>query len=300
MHRRLLKLAALGILVVPLFSVAPAQAQAVRTWVSGTGNDANPCSRTSPCLTFAGALAVTASGGEINCLDPGGYGAVTIAQPVTIDCSETLGSILVSAANAININAPGGSVILRGLEFAGVGTGVNGINITAASLVMIEKSRIWGFTGNGVNVSVSALAQVFLSDVTITQVSKAVSLTASGGAAIAYLNNVRAFGYTTSGVEASTTGIAIITDSVIVGSTGGTGIITSAGSGSIAIANSLIAANSTGLRVGAAGSKIQMTGLKFFFNNASTSIAAGGTLASGGDNKLDQAGATPNATITNQ
>ena len=63
-----------------LFSVEPASAQAIRTWVSGVGDDVNPCSRTAPCKTFAGAISKTAAGGEINCLDSAGYGAVTITK----------------------------------------------------------------------------------------------------------------------------------------------------------------------------------------------------------------------------
>ena len=71
-----------------LFS-APAHAQATRTWVSGVGDDANPCSRTAPCKTFAGAISKTAAGGEINCLDPGGFGAVTITKAITISAPIT-------------------------------------------------------------------------------------------------------------------------------------------------------------------------------------------------------------------
>src|SRR5260221_9445442 len=74
-----------------------------RTWVSGVGNDLNPCSRTAPCKTFAGAISKTAAGGEINCLDPGGFGAVTIAKSITIDCHEVFASVLVSGTNGINI-----------------------------------------------------------------------------------------------------------------------------------------------------------------------------------------------------
>src|ERR1700760_4849068 len=73
---------------------APAHAQATRTWVSGVGNDADPCSRTAPCKTFAGAIIKTATNGEINCIDNGGYGSVTITRSMTIDCHETLASIL--------------------------------------------------------------------------------------------------------------------------------------------------------------------------------------------------------------
>src|ERR1043166_3169961 len=81
-----------------------AHAQAARTWVSGVGDDVNPCSRTAPCKTFAGAISKTAVAGEINCLDPGGFGAGTITKSVTIDCGATLGSILAAGSNGINVN----------------------------------------------------------------------------------------------------------------------------------------------------------------------------------------------------
>src|SRR6201991_3337060 len=97
---------ALGVLCLAFVfgSASLAHAQATRTWVSGVGDDANPCSRTAPCKTFAGAISKTAAGGEINCLDPGGFGTVTITKSMTIDCSATLGSILASGTNGVNIN----------------------------------------------------------------------------------------------------------------------------------------------------------------------------------------------------
>src|SRR4051794_31626686 len=79
-------------------------AQATHTWVSGVGDDINPCSRTAPCKTFAGAIGQTDAGGEISCLDPGGYGNVTIAQSITIDCTSTMGSVLASGNPGIIIN----------------------------------------------------------------------------------------------------------------------------------------------------------------------------------------------------
>src|SRR6201991_2032037 len=79
------------------------QAQATRTWVSGVGDDANPCSRTAPCKTFAGTISKTAAGGESDCLDPGGFGTVTITKSITIDCKNTEGSLLNSGVNAVNI-----------------------------------------------------------------------------------------------------------------------------------------------------------------------------------------------------
>src|SRR5687768_17035392 len=94
---------ALGTIASMLLGVASAQAQATRTWVSGVGDDVNPCSRTAPCKTFAGAISKTAVNGEINCLDPGGFGAVTITKSITIDCHDIHASILNSSVNGISI-----------------------------------------------------------------------------------------------------------------------------------------------------------------------------------------------------
>src|SRR5580693_2238323 len=92
-------LALLGLLLAVLLFAAPASAQATRTWVSGVGDDANPCSRTAPCKTFAGAISKTSAGGEINCLDPGGFGALTITQAITISCEAGTAGVLVSGTN---------------------------------------------------------------------------------------------------------------------------------------------------------------------------------------------------------
>ena len=126
----------------------PAYAQASRTWVSGVGDDANPCSRTAPCKTFAGAISKTAVNGEINCLDPGGFGAVTITKSITIDCHEVFASILHSGTNGINIPFD---------SFAGTDTRktVNLRNINPPGLVTrgLIGLRIFGAgTGSFVNI----------------------------------------------------------------------------------------------------------------------------------------------------
>ena len=107
-----------------------ASAQATRrTWVSGVGDDANPCSRTAPCKTFAGAISKTTAGGEINCLDPGGFGALTITKAITLDCNQVFGSVLVGGTNGIVVSAgPSDVVKILNLGIDGSGTGINGIN----------------------------------------------------------------------------------------------------------------------------------------------------------------------------
>src|SRR3954467_14955431 len=128
-------------LVASLVLTGALQAQATRTWVSGVGDDANPCSRTAPCKTFAGSISKTAVGGEISVLDPGGFGAVTITKSITIDGGKGagFGSILAAGINGIIINAAvTGVVTLRNLSIHGAGTGIVGIRILAAGTVFIE------------------------------------------------------------------------------------------------------------------------------------------------------------------
>src|ERR1700754_1407697 len=95
------KLLALAGTTLALLAVsAPAHAQATRTWVSGVGDDLNPCSRTAPCKTFAGAISKTATGGEINCIDNGAYGAVTITKSITIKCEGVIAGVLATLGSS--------------------------------------------------------------------------------------------------------------------------------------------------------------------------------------------------------
>src|ERR1700748_2190374 len=103
MHRVVLQVFAISVLA-PMLSLAPAHAQATRTWVSGVGNDADPCSRTAPCKTFAGAISKTAAQGEINCVDPGGFGAVTITKSIIISCEGLTAGVLVTGTNGIVVS----------------------------------------------------------------------------------------------------------------------------------------------------------------------------------------------------
>lgn len=138
-------------------------AQASRTWVSGVGDDANPCSRTAPCKTFAGAISKTAAGGEISVLDPGGFGAVTITKSITINGSGQLAGILAAGVTGITINAAStDTVILRNISLVGFGTGLTGIRVLNAAAVHVEGVDISGFTTKGISVESVVGANVAL------------------------------------------------------------------------------------------------------------------------------------------
>jgi hypothetical protein len=160
-------------------------AQATRTWVSGVGDDVNPCSRTAPCKTFAGAISKTTAGGEIDALDAGGFGTFTISKSITIDGTGVLAGIFAAGTNGITINAKEAtnviSVRLRGLSINGTGSGLNGINVIAADKVVIEDCIIDGFTGSGLNV---AAGKVFVKNTTIRNNKVGVNAAASSSVAI--------------------------------------------------------------------------------------------------------------------
>src|SRR5215467_7141472 len=143
----------LGAMAVLLAAFSLAQAQATRTWVSGVGDDANPCSRTAPCKTFAGAISKTATCGEIDVLDPGGFGAVTITKSIKIEADGLIAGIVVTGTNAIVVNAPANAeVVIRGITFEGLcGSGQSGIKVLSAGMVSVENCYIDGFSTGGID-----------------------------------------------------------------------------------------------------------------------------------------------------
>src|SRR5437867_3823481 len=151
-----------------LFFAGTSHAQATRTWVSGVGDDANPCSRTAPCKTFAGSISKTAAGGEINCLDPGGFGALTITKSITISCEIGTAGVLVAGTNGFVVNAaPTDVVVLKGLDFDGTGTGISGISIISAASVNVLQSTIRNFRGGGSGITLAPnniSTRLFVSD----------------------------------------------------------------------------------------------------------------------------------------
>lgn len=298
MKRHLLKLAIASAIFVPAFATAPAQAQATRTWVSGVGDDANPCSRTAPCKTFAGAISKTAAGGKINCLDPGGFGAINITKSIEIDCLQFPGGILNAGVNGVTVSlTPNIRVVLRGLEIHGAGTGVSGVNIIVPANVTIDKCFIIAQTQNGVNVNVNnaGVTNLIVMDTVITQTNHGIAMNQTGGgSALASINNVNIHKVTTNGVLLSSSNtFATVSNSVLTGNVNG-GV--SASGSQLNVANSVITFNSTAGLSSNAGGTVRFTGNKFFSNTAST--AGPGTLTSGGDNKMDIAGPVPGNLVT--
>jgi hypothetical protein len=302
---------ALGMAIfgVSLAFAAPASAQATRTFVSGVGNDADPCSRTAPCRTFSGAFNKTAPGGEINCLDPGGYGGLTINKSISIICHYTEGGSLVAGAgvNGITVNAGAtDSVFLRGIDFQGATTATNGLRILAGGLVHLQDSVIRRFnaaSGLGVRITPSGATQVTITNTTIANNGSGatgggilIQPTGAGGNARVVLNNVRIQGNANTGIRVDSTGntsaagIQLTMSDSEVSSSGGGGIalVHAAGTNPIVamIVDSTIANNGgTGLIGNGAGVTARVGNTTITGNVTGVNAAGGSTLSSFGTNR---------------
>jgi hypothetical protein len=232
------------------FCSEPVHAQATRTWVSGVGDDANPCSRTAPCKTFAGAISKTAAGGEISVLDPGGFGAVTITKSISIVATSSEGGVLASGVNGITINAASTDTVhLQGLIIEGAGTGINGIRVLSAGNVTIGNCVIRGFnaSGNGNAVLIEPPvngARVHIEGSLLTKNNNGLKVRSTGPGLIALLDRSHVVSNTGVGIQVEG-GIAFarINNSTIAFN--GTGLSVLNGGRIISFGNNAIVSNTT-------------------------------------------------------
>ncbi len=227
-----------------VFAIQPSYSQATRTWVSGVGDDANPCSRTAPCKTLAGAISKTATGGEINILDPGGFGAVTITKSITIDGGGIIGSVLASSTNGFIVNAPDGLVTIRNFSINGTGStlGINGVKVIAVKKLYIENCTISNFSEKGIDINLTATTDVMISDVTIHNANVAISIINPAGSVV--IDECRIQSIQNTGINIAS-GQATVSNSVISGCTTG---ITSQTGATIHLSGNIITNNNTALQ----------------------------------------------------
>lgn len=278
--------------VLPMLMSTTATAQQ-RTWVSGIGSDSNPCSRTAPCKTFAAAISVTSANGIINCLDPGGFGAVTITKSITLDCAGISGGILATGGgNGINVNGSNIVVVVKGLTISGAGSGTTGINFVNGSTLNIVDSHINGFASaiyftppTGVNAKLIATNSSFSNN----SGGSINILPAGTGTAKVVLNNVQidnnAAGIYAAAAASAKTYIAIRGSSLSANTYYGIAADGSGGLVTASIQDSVVAANGT-LGIYSAGSNAQVAVGRTLVTSNSTGLSAvsSGQLLSYGNN----------------
>lgn len=302
MNRRILVYSLVTLMFLGLTTMA--YGQATRTWVSGVGDDVNPCSRTAPCKTFAGAISKTAKDGEISVLDPGGFGTITITKSITINGThgQGYGSILAALApqgvlvNITDVNDVRKAVRLNALHINGASTGTSGVRVIAANQVFINDTIIDGFTTRGVDLNLTATtAQVYITDTQIRKTNVGVRATTTSGFALMIMNNVKIENGASHGVEIGTNGFATIKDSSITLNSG-SGVFIS-GNGEANVINTLLAHNSlAGVNASGATAKARLIGNQILQNGSSILITAGATVNSDGQNRVfgNTGGVAPN------
>jgi hypothetical protein len=270
----------------------PAWAQATRTWVSGVGDDVNPCSRTAPCKTFAGAISKTAAGGEINCLDPGGFGAVTINKALTISCLYTEGGVL-AGGNGIVVNAGAAdAVYLRGLDIFGVNPPTNGVRFIAGGALHIEDCVIRRFNAAGsygISFQPSGSSQLFITNSTIAENGAGAGST--GGLLIQPTGTGNARATILNSDFSNNVGAGIRVDS-----TGNTGPSTAVDVSRTRVAGSTIGvmvnapAGTTGITLSLIGSTIFNNGTALSTSGGTTAFVVGGSTITGNITEMSQSG----------
>ncbi len=273
-------------------------AQATRTWVSGVGDDVNPCSRTAPCKTFAGAISKTATNGEINCLDPAGYGAVTITKSITIDCEDTQGSILAAGTTGVTVNITLNTdtkkhVRLRGLSINGASNtaAVSGVRVLAANFVSVEDTVIDGFQNHGISIeTTSGTPKIIVDRVSIRgNVGNGINTFITGGTVnLAISNSI--FSSTATGVSLSSNTKATIRNSSAVNNT--TGLV--AFQAEMNVFNCMISGNTTGIS-SQTGGVFRLYG-NIITSNGTGLASSGGSILSSNNNQVD--GNTTNGVVT--
>lgn len=290
-----LKVLTCAIFILALSSLA--QAQATRTWVSGVGDDVNPCSRTAPCKTFAGAISKTAIGGEIDALDPGGFGTLSITKSITVDGASGFGSLLSSSTNgvsiniAVNANDPQRRVTLRRLSINGTGlsgtvgtsTGLNGIRVHTSGLskLNVENCYIQNFTTTGIDIVTNegaTGARVSIRDTNITNTGS-VGLQASNAAAAGFVtvttDNVK-IENVASGVIAKDRAFITMRNSMVHGcTTVGVSIQAPSNSAGLNLQSVVIFSTGTGVQRGGAGTVVDLSNSSILNNSVAISTGAG-------------------------
>lgn len=278
------------VMATALFSMAAAaHGQATRTWVSGVGDDANPCSRTAPCKTYAGAISKTAAGGEISTLDPGGYGSVTITKAITIDGGGgQVASTLASLVTGVTVNAGAGDrVVLRNLRIQGVGTGIHGVNFVAGKSLMLEKCAIQGFANTGINFQPASFANLTVVDSVVQDcdVAALVASTQNPENRVTLLRS--AFIESGLGVKAGLNTQVSLLDSLVSNNSGG-GVIATGNSLALMVVDRSVVSNNDGYGVRAtANGIVLLTNSTVNFNSGNgLTYDTGGQILSAGQNSI--------------
>ena len=288
----------------------PASAQATRTWISGVGDDANPCSRTAPCKTWAGAISKTASGGEIDCLDPGGFGSVSITKSIILDCAEggAAGGILNSGVSGVIINDPNGGttptikVVLRNINIKGAGTtlGTYAVRFLSGKSLMLQNVNInnqgtGGAPAGSFEPSAASVgAKLVMSNVNISNTASAdptlgnaVQLQSVGGVAITGVLDHVTITDSAFALDAEDGATVTVTNSNLSNSFRGVHANSTSVTGAVVNLDGVTIANNSNFGIASVGTaKVRIANTALYNNAGGLKIAPTASISSFGNNRI--------------
>jgi hypothetical protein len=254
--------------------------------VSGVGDDLNPCSRTAPCKTFAGAISKTATNGEISVLDPGGFGTLTITKSITVNGDGTLAGVLSAGTQGflINIttNLATDKVVIRNVSINGAGTGTDGVRIADGQEVILDNVTISGVTDAGVDITQTQSGNVFLNNVRISKCLVGVRSQSTAGTVAGTFDNVSIFGATSHGMQFVNNSKFAIRN-CLAARTGGSGVRSEAATVDVSIENTISSGNNFGFEATAGNVRITNCGIYYNNTNFTSNVFTGGGNRSAGN-----------------
>jgi hypothetical protein len=294
MNRMFLQSIVVGFFLCLTASLAFGQSN--RTWVSGGGTDpgtcaASVCTRSAPCATFACAIQATNAGGEIDALDSGDFGPVSIGQSVSIVADGVVAGIQVTSGDAIDVNAGSADVVvLRGLTIDGLSGANDGIRLSAGGVLHIEGCTINGFSNfQGIHVNTSDSSKLFIKDTIVRDNLSGAGILLTAGSSsrtvTASLDNVRIENngsaiFVENGVDVS------VRNSVLAGNGYGLFAFASSRHGVINLESSIVSGNGTGVNADGANATINMSNVTVVNNGTGLLSSSGGQIVSFGNNKI--------------
>jgi hypothetical protein len=304
-----LSLIAIGAVAMCTLGTPALRAQASRTWVSGVGDDANPCSRTAPCKTFAGAISKTAAAGEINIIDPAGYGGVTITKSITINGGGSFASILVSGTNGVIVNVGASDVVtIRNVSINGLGTGLSGIKMLGSGSLFVENVDIHQFTDKGIDFQPTGAAQLFVTNAAIRNTGGGILVKPAAGISTTAQVRDSILEQNVYGIRAEDRSSVSIERSTAAGNLNNGFLAISASQAVQMTIDSSIASNnrnpsssSSGIHSNGALSAIRISNVVVTNNDIGLTLA-GGSVASWGNNKIagNNLNGAPNSSLSQQ
>ena len=299
---------AFGLALAVALPAGFANAQNLRSFVSAHGLDTNNCTLAAPCRTFAQALTMTNAGGEIDVLDPAGYGAMTITKAISIvnDGIGTAGVIVPSGGTGITINAGANDAVsLRGLSIEGNGVGTYGIVFNTGKSLTVENCVIRHVANDGIAFSPNATSSLSVSNSLVADTGQnGIDVYPSGSGAVTavfnrvQVNNNNGNGIVLLGMFSTGTVKGTVYDSVAAGNPGGAGFFAITGTGhattTLMVFNSVAANNNIGVYAVGIGATVRVAHSIVTGNASGWQTLSGGVLLSAGDNTIE--GNTANET----